>query len=670
MLLKSIKLENFRQYRTTFLEFAQDIHNRNVTIILGDNGSGKTTFLQSFFWCLYGTTNFKDQTVLNKTVASNMIPGDPKEVSVELKLQHGENEYTITRKQKFRKDNFNKVKIDGNSIFQIAKKDNTGNTTFVEAGKREAVINSILRSELSHYFFFDGERIETMGKEISSYKKTEEFAKAVEGILGLKGFQKALEHLNKNKKNSVIGKYNQLYDTSSDIELRKLTEIINACDNKINKLENRTHELNEEKDKAREMISKKREELKEYESSKQLQEEKEKLEKEIEQQKIHKIEAQKDICREFNNQMSSFLSISLIKSAFDILVKLKLSGSDIPSISDKTIQYLLEHKKCLCGTSLQEGTVEIENIRKLFDVLPPKSIGSMVNDFKIIARNRLNAYENFISFRNEKLSQISKFDEEIVNNEDYIHNNIDSKLNGRDVEDIVKTISNKIVDCEWVIEKNDQEIQQNAQEIGSEREKRNTTEQKRKELSLKNDANRKIEVYKEYANQVYEILSQKYSEKEAEVRKQLENNINEIFSKINNGDLTVHINEKYQIDVIANNIEDRVETSEGQSISVIFSFITSMIKMSRENRLSSDSETKLFSSDVYPLVMDAPLSKFDKKHIQSVCKIIPCLTEQVIIFIKDTEGDLAKEYMSDKIGKSFKFNKISETETEVEVHNV
>jgi DNA sulfur modification protein DndD len=140
--------------------------------------------------------------------------------------------------------------------------------------------------------------------------------------------------------------------------------------------------------------------------------------------------------------------------------------------------------------------------------------------------------------------------------------------------------------------------------------------------------------------------------------------MNDIFSTINNGDFSVKINQKYQIDVIANNVNDKVELSEGQGISVIFSFITSMIKMSRENRLSSVDHD--LSSDIYPLVMDAPLSKFDKKHIKSVCETIPHLTEQVIIFIKDTDGDLAYEYMSEKIGKAHRIRKISETETVLE----
>lgn len=48
MLLKSIKLENFRQFRNESIDFAQGEGGKNVTIIIGENGTGKTTFAQAF----------------------------------------------------------------------------------------------------------------------------------------------------------------------------------------------------------------------------------------------------------------------------------------------------------------------------------------------------------------------------------------------------------------------------------------------------------------------------------------------------------------------------------------------------------------------------------------------------------------------------------------------
>ena len=72
---------------------------------------------------------------------------------------------------------------------------------------RETEVNSILPKELSRYFFFDGERIERMSKEISTHKKATDFADAVRSLLGLKGIEKAIQHLNPSSKSSVIGSY-------------------------------------------------------------------------------------------------------------------------------------------------------------------------------------------------------------------------------------------------------------------------------------------------------------------------------------------------------------------------------------------------------------------------------------------------------------------------------
>lgn len=53
MLLQSIELQNFRQFINEKIDFSTD-PERNVTLIIGENGTGKTTFAQAFFWCLYG----------------------------------------------------------------------------------------------------------------------------------------------------------------------------------------------------------------------------------------------------------------------------------------------------------------------------------------------------------------------------------------------------------------------------------------------------------------------------------------------------------------------------------------------------------------------------------------------------------------------------------------
>lgn len=156
-----------------------------------------------------------------------------------------------------------------------------------------------------------------------------------------------------------------------------------------------------------------------------------------------------------------------------------------------------------------------------------------------------------------------------------------------------------------------------------------------------------------------------YQEKEAEVREQLETTVNKIFKEIYNGGFSLKLDEKYNIQILVDDFESYtgdVETSTAQSISVIFAFIAGVIKMARQN--SSD-ETSMLMTEAYPLVMDAPLSAFDKTRIKTVCDALPKVAEQVIIFIKDTDGEIAENNMGSRVGQRYLFDKKNEFETKL-----
>lgn len=192
------------------------------------------------------------------------------------------------------------------------------------------------------------------------------------------------------------------------------------------------------------------------------------------------------------------------------------------------------------------------------------------------------------------------------------------------------------------------------------RDRRNT---ERQELTLKDENNRKIEVYKAYTQYMFDSLDKLYKDKEAETRTELEKNVNEIFKNIYNGGFSLSIDEKYNIQIIVDEFEgydNDIETSTAQSISVIFAFIAGVIKMARQ---SKNPENEMLVSEPYPLVMDAPLSSFDKTRIKTVCDALPKVAEQVIIFIKDTDGEIAEENMGNKVGKRYSFDKKNEFET-------
>lgn len=661
MLLESIKLENFRQFRNEYIKFAQGIDGKNVTIIKGNNGTGKTTFAQAFFWCMYGETEFSDKNMLNKLVATEMKPGQEEKVQVTLKLIHGNVSYTLIREQIYRKDYSNRVKGD-NTVFDIAIKDASGNTSYVKKTLCEGEVKSILPKELSKYFFFDGERIENMSKDISTGRKASDFAEAVKGLLGLNAIFSAIQHFNPRIKNSVISSYESSYSAGSNTKIQEHKRTIESCNEEIERIDARLKELENQIEQATSRKTEKSEAIKQYAEGEKLQGEKEKLLQRIETAKASRSTVIKEITKDFNANMSFFFSASLIFRSLEFLSDKDFAGKDIPFMHAKSIEYLLKQKVCICGTHLDEGSVPYNRVKELIDFLPPQSISTTISDFKKESKRRANSRQDLYGDVREKLAVISEQDDEIIDLTDDLRA-IEVKLSGRDVRENVRAINTEIQLCDQIIKKSRTEHDQLLIEKGGFEKEAGRADTERRNLTLLDDKNKKIEIYKAYAVRIYKELQDVYTSSEAEIRSKLEATINEIFKTIYEGGLSLTIDEKYHISVYADEYDGDVETSTAQSISVIFAFISGIIKMARENRNATDENAKQLSSEPYPLVMDAPLSAFDKRRIKTVCESLPNIAEQVIIFIKDTDGELAEEYMGDKIGSLYLFDKKNEFET-------
>lgn len=661
MLLESITLENFRQFRHESIDFAQGENGKNVTIIIGENGTGKTTFAQAFFWCMYGETEFSDKNMLNKLVANEMKPGQESKVQVTLKLRHGNVSYTLIREQTYRKDYSNRVKGD-NTVFDIAIKDANGNTSYIKKTLCESEVKGILPKELSRYFFFDGERIEKMSKDISTGKKATDFADAVKGLLGLNAMYSAIQHFNPKSRLGVIGSYESSYDSHSNSRIQEYTKTIERCKTEIAAIEARLEELEIQIEQAKERKAEKAEEIKQYAEGEELQRQKEKLLQKITRARESRANVVKAICKDFNTGMSSFFSTSLMLRALNFLSDKDFTGKDIPFMHAKTIEYLLKQKVCICGTHLDEGSVPYNKVMELIQFLPPQSISTTIADFKKEAKRRANTQQDVFGHISDNLAVISQQDEEVTDLQDELHV-IEGKLSGGDVRSKVRAINNEIQLCDKTIRDSGSERERLLVKKGGYESDVERADTERRNLTLLDDKNKKIEIYKAYAERIYQELIDVYATSEAAIRSKLETTINEIFKQIYEGGLYLTIDEKYHISVYVNEYDGDVETSTAQSISVIFAFITGIIKMARDNRNATDENAKLLSSEPYPLVMDAPLSAFDKRRIKTVCEALPNTAEQVIIFIKDTDGELAEEYMGNKIGCRHYFDKKNEFET-------
>lgn len=260
--------------------------------------------------------------------------------------------------------------------------------TYVKKSQCESEVKSILPKELSRYFFFDGERIEKMSKDISTGKKATDFADAVKGLLGLNAMYSAIQHFNPRIRSSVISSYEASYNSQSNAKIKEYTDTIERCKTEIAAIDARIEELDSEIESARARKAEKSEEIKQYAEGEELQDKKEKLLKKIAVAERSKSTIYKMISKDFNGSLSSFFSISLVERALQLLSEKDFAGKDIPYMHAKTIEYLLRQKVCLCGTRLDEGTIAHAKVKELIDFLPPQSISTTIGDFKKESRRR------------------------------------------------------------------------------------------------------------------------------------------------------------------------------------------------------------------------------------------------------------------------------------------
>lgn len=660
MLLKSMSLSNFRQFNgAQTITFSTDTE-RNVTVIMGENGSGKTTLAQAFTWCLYGDTDFDDQNVLNKVVAQDIGPSGEAMVQVKLSMAHMGIDYVLTREQKYTTDSTGNLKRPNNTTFKIQYKNADGQQDFVKDTEVDLRMREILPKELAKYFFFDGERIGNMSKEIRK-GKSKEFADAVKSLLGLSAFTEALDHLGGRAQNTVIKSYDNEYSAESDSKIAKYRKEIDEYEKRLTTIESRLAEIDNEEFTASEKAKEYDRKIAENKDGELLAKRRETLKSKISGLMASKVSSTAGVIDTFNRKGASWMATKMIHDALKELAEADKIDTGIPDIHARTIQYLIHRKTCLCGSPIEFGSREYTELNKLLDYIPPKSIGTLIGQFVRECELKINGAADAFEDVAGKFSVVSEFDSdyaELTGEIEAINKKLEGMLNVGELQKKYAFFNNEVRKLRG-------ERDRLLEERGGIVTKKDRCETNINELVLKDENNRRLARFKAYATYMYRYLYSVYSEKETEVRQKLELTVNQIFKEIYNGGFSLVLDEKYNIQIQVDDFEGYsgdVETSTAQSISVIFAFIAGVIKMAREN--NSD-ENSMLMTEAYPLVMDAPLSAFDKTRIKTICEALPKVAEQVIIFIKDTDGEIAETNMGAKVGVRYLFDKLNEFETKL-----
>ncbi len=658
MLLKKLTLNNFRPFKGEHvIEFSTD-KEKNITLVMAENGAGKTTLAQAFQWVLYSKTDgFKNKSVLNSVVENEMLGGTDQSVIVKLDLEHNNIDYTIIRKQVYKKDTGGVVKPE-NTVLEIYQKQADGQTVIVNPLKNLSTISSILPDSLSKYFFFDGERIEKMAGEVNS-GKSEEFKTAVQNILGLTALTKAIEHLNPNVKNSVIGKYNAQLDAEGDSETRRLRDIIYNNTEKIDKNSHEIDRIENELSYYEMEVEKTKIEILSYAETEKLQQELNQLNYNLQTEISHKNNTIATLMLNFTKETFGFLSRKLIN---DALIELKNTDNvdkGIPSVRDETIKYLINRKKCICGNDLSDPTSNaVQELMELLKYIPPQSLGSAISQFQDRSSMLIKSSENYFSNMESLLSTIRGCSNKIEEIEHQIGEIDKSILKSSNTK--VKDLKNRQNDMENNIKEFREQLKRLEIQNGVLEKEKQDAEAEISRLQMKIEKNKLLETQILYARAAYNKFKQTYDYEEAKTREKLEDQINELFKQIYAGGMTINIDEKYKITSYVNELQDNtsnIDANTAKSYSIIFAFIVGVINLAKQ-KVNDKSEEASIVTDEYPLVMDAPLSSFDQKRIKNICEVIPNIARQVIIFIKDSDGNIAKNEMQSKIGLEYEVSLI------------
>jgi len=147
MILKSIKIKNFRSYYGE-KEFT---FAKGLTLIIGDNGDGKTTFFEALEWLFDTVTDNKSEYNISEKRKSELNVGESDEVNVSLVFDH-EGEMELEKKFRFEKTDSNAVLTRD---YKFTGYDSTCSERVSRDGKQllEACFDSVIRK----YCMFKGE---------------------------------------------------------------------------------------------------------------------------------------------------------------------------------------------------------------------------------------------------------------------------------------------------------------------------------------------------------------------------------------------------------------------------------------------------------------------------------------------------------------------------------
>lgn len=632
MRLDKITLENFRQYygrqRLTFAGAGE----RNVTVINGVNGAGKTSFFLALNWCLYGRRVADVDVIKNvgelvsKEALSRAEPGERVPAAVELTFFHDGTRYAA-RRAVYASTEPDGTVTTGDEEFTLMATQPDGKAERVE--NPESVVNVMLPATARTYFFFDGEKIDDFARPEAS----DEVKEAVYLVLNLEQLERAQYHLSE-----CAREYRSELRRMSSGELADLLEKDERLRETRDKHRAAVEEARKEVRSAQGHIKDVEELLLHSSAAKALQEKRADLEGQSFREQKRR-DAQTERVQSALMRAPGAYAASAVSRALAVLDEKRAKGEIPSAIRAQFVQDLLDAGVCLCGRSLESGAAEtlaalmrkgysdrlesevIEataQIRQL-QVAAPLAIGDLAHaaDERVQAVRMIDSLDAQLSEVKHQLagsteSDVARLEEK---RDEYVDDVEHHTLRIGELTGAIQTIDADLKGLEAEIN------------AAQKAEKRHALLSAKMELA-------------QHSADAIEAMKTLFAD---EMRGQIEEKTREVFGKLvwKQSQFTgVELDADFNLEVIDRyGMPARPELSAGERQVLSLSFITAMARISGEEA---------------PLVMDTPFGRLSGKPRLAIAENLPALTDQLVLFVTDEElRDDARRVLSGRIGKEY-----------------